>query len=198
MLNTASPEVFAARVRRLDAVSLKLTPAQPFHPCMWVPFRKVAGPVALSGALSACVGSAPAQPLYLETQDGPPALAELHGEIEYVDGAKVSGGKFALLPGCHVVRPPTAWGSSSPQDAVWATLPVMHLAILMQADHRYKVAIGGGHMDGTGSGSVRVEAVEINPRGDTVKTFVPLEGAGQMEACEREAAASMQEPPPAR
>ena len=138
------------------------------------------------------------QPLYVETEGAPPAVAELHGDIEYVDGTKVSGGKFALLPGCHIVRPPTAWGSSSPQNAVWATLPIMHMSILMQAEHQYKVAIGGGHMDGSGSGSVRVQAVELDARGDTIKTFLPLEGEGRMEACEREAAASMQEAPPAQ
>ena len=161
-------------------------------------FKNLAGPIILGATLGACVGSAPAQPLYVETGEGPPAgVAELHGEIEYVDGAKVSGEKFALLPGCHVVRPPTFWGASSPQDAVGATLPVMHLSILMQADHRYQVAIGAGYMDGTGRAPVGVQAVEINQRGDTLRTFAPFQGEGHMDACEREAAASMQEAPPA-
>jgi len=158
--------------------------------------KTLAGPLILGATLGACVGSGPAQPLYLGSEP-PAAVAELHGEIEYVDGAKVSGEKFALLPGCHVVRPPTSWGASSPQNAVGAALPVMHLAILMQADHRYQVSIGAGYMDGTGRGAVGVQAVETNQRGDTLRIFVPFEGEGQMEACEREAAASMQEAPPA-
>lgn len=161
--------------------------------------KTLAGPLILGATLGACVGSGPAQPLYVETEEGPPAaVAELHGEIEYVDGAKVSGEKFALLPGCHVVRPPTSWGASSPQNAVRATLSVMHLSILMQADHRYQVTIGAGYIDGTGRGAVGVQAVETNQRGDTLRTFAPFQGEGHMELCEREAAASMQEAPPAQ
>jgi hypothetical protein len=91
--------------------------------------------------LGGCVGSAPAQALYAGPAEPTTEVAELHGLVEYVDGQRVSGGKFALLPGCHTVQPPTKSGQSSPQGAAWTTLPELHFSIMMVAGHRYQIAV---------------------------------------------------------
>jgi hypothetical protein len=42
-------------------------------------------------------------------------------------------------------------------------------------------------MDGTGTGSARIEATEAGPTGAIVRTFNPFAGAGDMMNCEAEA-----------
>lgn len=141
-------------------------------------------------ALGGCVGSKPAQALYAGPEMSPSEVAELHGIVEHVDGQRVSGGKFALLPGCHIVRPPTKAGESSPQGAAWTTLPELHYSIMMVAGHRYQIAVRSGHMDGTGSGRAMLEATETDPAGALIHTFNPLAGPGAPDYCERESALS--------
>lgn len=140
-----------------------------------------------SGVLGSCVGSPPAQALYSGPPRGAAEVAELYGLIEHVDGQNVSGGKFGLLPGCHIVRPPSATGESSAQGASSTTLPEMHFSITMQAGHRYQIAIGSGHMDGTGMGAASIQAAETDSNGTLVRSFRPFAGPGTRAACEAEA-----------
>lgn len=139
-------------------------------------------------ALGGCVGTKPPQALYAGPERPGTEIAELHGVVEYVDGQRVSGGKFALLPGCHVVRPPTALGQSSATEAQWMTLPEMHFSLPMRAGYRYQIATSAGHMDGTGAGQGAIRGLEMDTLGTVVRTFPAFAGQGSAAACEAEAA----------
>jgi hypothetical protein len=140
--------------------------------------------------LAGCVGSTSAQHLYFGPEKPAAEVAELHGVVEYVDGQRVSGGKFALLPGCHVVQPPTSMGQGNAQGATWTKLPELHFSVQMLPGRRYQIATGAGHMDGSGSGSASVQAAEIDAAGAVVQTFPAFAGPGSVHACEAEASAT--------
>ncbi len=151
---------------------------------------------ALGGSLAlswfGCVGGAPMQRLYDGGEQSPSEVAELQGNVEHVDGVRVSGGKFTLLPGCHVIRPPTSWGESSSMNAMYASLPVMHASIEMKGGSRYFLSVISGRFDGTGSGRIQVEATELDEQGTPLAKFLMFAGEGSASACQTEALGSRQ------
>ncbi len=120
-------------------------------------------------------------PLY-PASDPEPTRAEvavLTGYVRTVDGVDVSryGSAFPLLPGCHVVGTPCAWGHpESTQRAVVVKTGEVSFALPMRAGYTCVVEVEVEPLR-TVSGGARLVASERSPDGAVTRQFPPLGAA---------------------
>jgi hypothetical protein len=119
----------------------------------------------------------------------PDETAMLAGYVEIVDGQDVSdhGSTFELLPGCHLVGTPTAWGSFTNAGGVAVKTGHLTFALPMKPARQYIVAIRTAQLTGP-TGSAVVEATEKDLKGNTIQVVLPARSQTDVDAC-REAAA---------
>ena len=138
---------------------------------------------------SACItGGGNARPLYAGDPRPPGEVARLFGPIGSVDGRDVSrlGKSFALLPGCHVVRPvnkvaeidktaPNAYVARVPSDLTYA--------IRMQAGHTYEIEVRPADNTAHTSVDALVQAWDRDAQG-TFTPVVPIASTAEIDACQ--------------
>jgi TonB family protein len=136
-------------------------------------------------------------PLYPQTEPLPDAshVARLSGYVRVVDGQVVSGhgNLFELLPGCHIVRTPTSWGTSGYGGAVVATTPELTFALPMRAGYQYEVAIVADAPTAP-TEAIDVKAYERDPRGVLLQTFSYATSQRDLDRCESAAATASSAP----
>lgn len=139
--------------------------------------------------LSACItGGGHARPLYPGDARPPEQVARLFGPIGSVDGQDVSrlGKSFALLPGCHVVRPVgkiAEIDKTAPNSYVARVPPDLTYAFRMQAGHTYEVEIRPADNTGTTSVDAAVRALDRDGKGGA--NAVPsIASTADIDACQ--------------
>lgn len=138
---------------------------------------------AASIGLAACISSQPrAYPLYPYPEAGVSTeqLAHLSGYVQVVDGRDVStlGTSFDLLPGCHEIQTPQAYGHSEMNvGAMYCKTGHIVYSIDMKAGCSYSIKV---EMEKTGGHTYacRVQAYARNAIGEVKQTFDPI---GQRE-----------------
>lgn len=116
-------------------------------------------------------------------------VAVLTGYVRTVDGEDVSrlGSTFRLLPGCHRVGTPPAWGHTEPtQGAVVVKTGEVSFALPMRAGFTYVVEVEAERRS-TLVGGARVVARERGPDGAVTREFAPLTAAQGAASCPAEA-----------
>jgi hypothetical protein len=113
-------------------------------------------------------------------------VALVEGPIEKVDGQEVGdqGGRFELLPGCHVIeldrRAPADNYSLSNTSYLTGQLSIVYYAIHMMAGGRYEIrrdVVVDGQM-----GRITVSAREEAP-GGAVTDLYPAKSAEELRSC---------------
>ena len=152
-------------------------------------FRALLLPAAL--ALGCLASEPPAVPLYPNSESTrlpPSQVADILGPIEKIDGREVGGqgGRFDLLPGCHVVeldRQSDA-GNYSLTGALYLTggFPATTYALRTQAGARYIIqrqTVTGGI-----SGTFRIVlSAREEALGGGVTDLVPAKSVNDLKAC---------------
>ena len=147
--------------------------------------------VAVATAPLACHpgADAPGVPLYpnaAATRLPRNQVALVEGPIEKVDGQEVGdqGGRFELLPGCHVIqldrRAPADNYSLSNTSYLTGQLATVYYAMQMMAGGRYEIrrdVIVDGQM-----GRITVSAREEAPGGAVTDLF-PAKSADELRSC---------------
>jgi hypothetical protein len=137
----------------------------------------------------ACItGGGRARPLYPGDSRPPDEVARLFGPIGSVDGQDVSrlGKSFALLPGCHVVRPvskvaevdrtaPNAYVARVPSDVTYA--------FRMQAGHTYEIEVRPADNTGYTSVDAVVRAWDRDAKGGA-RAVPPIASTTEIDACQ--------------
>ncbi|MBN2195918.1 MAG: hypothetical protein JW751_24080 [Polyangiaceae bacterium] len=130
-------------------------------------------------------------PLYPATgsEPLPEELSRLTGYVKYVDGEDVSryGSTFRLLPGCHLVRTPRAWGhTESTYGGVVVKTGELAFALPMRAGYTYVIAIETEQTSGL-VGKAEVRAYERTASGEATREFSPVRDGAEVAACRAEA-----------
>jgi hypothetical protein len=139
--------------------------------------------------LSGCItGGGHPRPLYPGDPRPPGEVARLFGPIGTVDGQDVSrlGKSFALLPGCHVVRPaskvaeldktgPNAYVAAVPSDLTYA--------FRMQARHTYEIEVRPADNPAHTSIDAAVHAWDRDEQGRATPV-PPIASMEEMDACQ--------------
>jgi hypothetical protein len=150
---------------------------------------------ALPGlALLGCAvgGAATAYKTYSGPRKPDAEVALLIGQVAFIDGEPVQqhGQRFALEPGCHVVRLPNKVYDSDSTESITGTLPPTHFALPVKASHMYQVRVRVPHMSGAGSGGLVIEVIEHDATHEQVGKYPALYGEGDYGMCTLEAAAT--------
>jgi len=142
-------------------------------------------------ALGCLVSEPPAVPLYPNSQSTrlpPNEVADILGPIGKIDGREVGGqgGRFDLLPGCHVVEldRQSDSGNYSLTSAIYLTggFPATTYALRTQAGGRYIIqrqTVTGGI---SGTFRIVLSAREEAP-GGAVTDLVPAKSVHDVDAC---------------
>lgn len=139
--------------------------------------------------LPACItgGGHPRQ-LYPGDPRPPAETARLIGPVGLVDGQDVSrlGKSFALLPGCHVVRPVSKFAEvdkTGPNSYVASVPSDVTFAFGMQAGHTYELEILPA--ENTGHTSI-VGGVQARDRDDAggSTAVAPIATIAEIDACQ--------------
>jgi hypothetical protein len=139
--------------------------------------------------LSACItGGGHARPLYPGDPRPPEQVARLFGPIGSVDGQDVSrlGKSFALLPGCHVVRPVSkvAQVDKTAPNAYVARVPTdLTYAFRMQAGHTYELEVRPADNTGYTSVDAVVQAWDRDAQGGATAVS-PIASTAEVDACQ--------------
>jgi hypothetical protein len=136
--------------------------------------------------LASCGGftEVPAQALYPNADRPRPReeVARVQGPIELIDGKKVKGNAFDVLPGCHVVTLPSKLGDVNEQGAWWVDLPHTVYAFRMRAGGLYSIEVDGRGGNAQRA-SVKITARERDAKGAILKIWQPVQGDQEIEAC---------------
>jgi len=139
--------------------------------------------------IPACItGGGQPRPLYPGDARPPEQVARLFGPIGSVDGQDVSrlGKSFALLPGCHVVRPVSKVAEvdkTAPNAYVARVPPDLTYAFRMQAGHTYEVEIRPADNTGTTSVDAAVRALDRDAKGGAT-AVPPIASPAEIDACQ--------------
>ena len=139
--------------------------------------------------LPACItgGGHPRQ-LYPGDARPPAETARLAGSIGTVDGQDVSrlGKSFALLPGCHVVRPPAKVAEidkTSPNSYVASVPSDVTFAFQMQPRHTYEIQVRPDENTGHTAVIAAVQAWDRDEQGGSTPV-APIKSTAEIEACQ--------------
>ena len=145
--------------------------------------------VLLAWLVPACItgGGHPRQ-LYPGASRPPAETARLTGSIGSVDGQDVSrlGKSFALLPGCHVVRPPAKVAEvdkTSPNSYVASVPSDVTFAIRMQPGHTYEIQVRPDENTGHTAVFAAVQAWDRDEHGGSTPV-APIVSTAEIDACQ--------------
>jgi len=129
-------------------------------------------------------------PLYTASDSprGPQEVAQLGGYVWLVDGRNVAdyGTQFELLPGCHLVTTPTAWGRVEPNSGgVMVHSGHLTFALPMKPGYRYVIDVQPQMMGGGNTGRAAVQAAETDLNGDITRVFAAVKSQAEVEACKQ-------------
>ena len=139
--------------------------------------------------LTACItgGGRPRQ-LYAGDPRPPAEVARLVGPIGTVDGQDVSGlGKsFALLPGCHVVQPPSKVAEidrTGPNSYVASVPSNITYAFRMLPRHSYEIEVRPADNPAHTSIDAAVQAWDRDEQGRST-AVAPIASTAEIDACQ--------------
>lgn len=129
---------------------------------------------------------APPSPAEQPTAASPAASgkATVLGPVASIDGEPVDrvGDPIELAPGCHVLRTDRKFIASTSTNTLWYDMPAVDFALPMRAGYNYYIE--RQILEPTGQSSpVRFTAYEREPSGRVIRTFAPVRGKADLDAC---------------